>query len=568
MLSVHRPSHQACCFTAAEVWRRLDAQTRIRHRRASQLPIVPAKQTIDFPPSPHLLVTTRVLGAHQAGHSSSSFPFPFFFLDPLEGHPSSIQARHENKNFPLNSLLTTPAKPESYSTTTAKMAPSDELKSHATSSQDFYALLDISPAAGEAEIRRAYRRTALKYHPDKIANPTPADLEKFHLLQIAYDVLSDPAVRQLYDNAREARERKRRETELMDAAKRKMREDLEARERAGAAAEAAAAAKGRGGVKRPWMATGMAAGDADAEEKLEREIQRIAEDTRRRRREAEEKLRREAEEEERQRQREQEEAQRAADRSSQRVDRSKEAGGTNVPELERAVKVRWVREGLGLGLDKDRLATLFAPFGKVENAFTLKDKRQRVGETREKKTVATGVVVFASIVGAHAAVLDFEKKKRRTAEAEWAVIDSVFWASGNEPDLGTDNPSPSPTPPTPAEPQPQATTPSSSTPASSSGSNPRFNFPGLSNTTKKQPGKAPSFASFSSAAAAANAPQSAPSPSGTTRLGTPSLEEVTLMRLKNAQREKERRALEEQIRREDEAADAAEAAAAQAAKAG
>lgn len=520
---------------------------------SSRQPSEREQPTVQTPTISRLHVTTRVLGGLQAGYSSSSFLFSLYPLSSRsEGHPS-IQAWHETR---ISALQL------SYSTTTTKMAPSDDLKSHATSSQDFYALLDISPAAGEAEIRRAYRRTALKYHPDKIANPTPADLEKFHLLQIAYDVLSDPTVRQLYDNAREARERKRRETEMMDAAKRKMKEDLEARERAGAAAEAAAMGRG---VKRPWMATGMAAaGDADAEEKLEREIQRIAEDTRRRRREAEEKLRREAEEEERQLQREQEEAQRAADRSSQRVDRSKEAGGTNVPELERAVKVRWVREGLGLDLDKDRLATLFAPFGKVENTFTLKDKRQRVGEKREKKMVATGVVVFASIVGAHAAVLDFEKK-RRTGEGEWAVIDSVFWASGNEPDLGTNNPSPSPTP-TPAEPQPQATTPS--TPASS-GSKPSFNFPGLNNTDgTKKPGKVPSFASFSSAAAAANTPKSSPSsPSGTTGLSTPSLEEVTLMRLKNAQREKERKALEEQIRKEDEAAEAAEAAA-QAAKAG
>jgi len=449
------------------------------------------------------------------------------------------------------------------------MAPSDELKAHATSSHDFYALLDIPPTAGDAEIRRAYRRTALKYHPDKIANPTPADLEKFHLLQVAYDVLSDPAVRQLYDNAREARERKRREAEMMDAAKRKMREELEARERAGAAAEAAAR-----GVKRPWMAaTAGMAGDPDAEEKLEREIQRIAEDTRRRRREVEERLRREAEEEERQLQREQEEAQRAADRSSQRVDRSKEpTGGTNVPELERAVKVRWVREGPGLELDKDRLATLFAPFGKVESTFMLKDKRQRVGDRREKKTVATGVVVFASIVGAHAAVLDSEKK-RKAGEGEWAVIDSVFWASGSEPHLGMNNPpstafpSPAPTP-TPAQAEATPSTPASN--ATPSGK-PSFNFPGLNTSTPdgtKKPGKIPSFASFSSAAAAANTPKS--SPSSSTGLSTPSLEELTLMRLKNAQREKERRALEEQLRKEDEAADAAAAAAAaaQAAKAG
>ncbi|KAL1966824.1 hypothetical protein VTN77DRAFT_3789 [Rasamsonia byssochlamydoides] len=424
------------------------------------------------------------------------------------------------------------------------MAPTDELKAHAASSQDFYALLGISPAAADNEIRRAYRRTALKYHPDKIANPTPADIEKFHLLQIAYDVLSDPSVRQLYDNAREARERKRREAEMMDAAKRKMKEELEARERAGDAAQR--------GIKRPWMATGMATGDQDAEERLEREIQRIAEDTRRRRREVEERLMREAEEEERRLQQEQE----AQDRSNQRVDRSKE-GGTNVPELERAVKVRWVREGRGLELDKDSLIPLFSPFGKIENAFMLKDKRQRIGEKREKKTVATGVVVFTSIVGAHAAVLDSEKK-RKAGEGDWAIIDSVYWASGNEPDLGmhdAHSPSPAPSPQTtPAD------TPSLN-------SKPSFDFSTLKDnnyrgTPSKNTGRGPpSFASFSPAAAA-NKGASSPSTSGEKPvLTTPSLEEITLMRLKSAQREKERRALEEQLRKEDEAADAAAAAA-------
>jgi DnaJ family protein C protein 17 len=429
------------------------------------------------------------------------------------------------------------------------MAPADDLKAHAASSQDFYALLDISPAAAENEIRRAYRRTALKYHPDKISNPTPADIDKFHLLQIAYDVLSDPAVRQLYDNAREARERKRREAEMMGAAKRKMRDELEARERAGDAAQR--------GIKRSWMATGMATADFDAEEKLEREIQRIAEDGRRRRQEAEERLRREAEEEERQLQQEQG----AQDRSNQRVDRSKE-GGTNVPELERAVKVRWVREGRGLEFDKDRLVPLFSPFGKVENAFMLKDKRQRIGDKREKKTVATGVVVFTSIVAAHAAVLDSERK-RKAGEGDWAIIDSVFWASGNEPDLGlhdTQSPSPSPSSPQPAS----TSAPKSSTPGLNG--KPSFDFSGLKDskysqsTPSKTTGRGPPFFASFSPAAAANKRSSSPSTSEKPVLTTPSLEEVTLMRLKSAQREKERKALEEQLRKEDEAADAAAAA--------
>ncbi|KAE8148964.1 hypothetical protein BDV25DRAFT_157229 [Aspergillus avenaceus] len=427
------------------------------------------------------------------------------------------------------------------------MASNDDLKAHAASNQDFYALLGISPATAESEIRRAYRKTALKYHPDKIANPTPADIDKFHTLQIAYDVLSDPSIRQLYDNAREARLRKQRERDMMDAAKRKMREDLEARERAGAAEMGA----GPRGVKRTW---GSGTADDDAEEKLQREIDRIAEDGQRRRREVEERLKREAEEEEKLMQQEEEDARRAADRSSQKVDRSQE-GGANVPELERAVKVRWVREGRGLDLDKDRLSSLFTPFGKIESVVVLKDKRQRLGDKREKKTVATGVIIFASIVGAHAAVLDSEKRIRQSsgqADNDWSAIDSVFWASGNQPDIGAgaDNHTAS-----------SAENGAASEPAKPAAPpKPSFNFPGVKlDGAGKKPGKAPSFGSFASAAAAAGSSKSAPNTS-TNGTSTPSMEEVTLMRLKTAQREKERKALEEQLRQEDEAADAAEAA--------
>ncbi|KAJ5312538.1 hypothetical protein PENANT_c007G08264 [Penicillium antarcticum] len=435
----------------------------------------------------------------------------------------------------------------------------DDLKAHAASNQDFYALLDVPAAANESEIRRAYRRTALKYHPDKIVNPTPADIDKFHFLQIAYDVLSDPTVRQLYDNAREARQRKQRERDMMGAAKRKMREDLEARERAGAAEMGGAGAGAKQGVKRSWMA----GGDDDAEEKLQREIERIAEDGRRRRREAEDKIKKELDDEEKKVKEEEEEARRAADRSSQRVDRSKEGGGAEVPELERAVKVRWVREGRGLEVDIGRLAGLFAPFGKIENTFMLKDKRQRIGEKKEKKTVATGVVVFTSIVSAHAAVLDSEKKLRQQPgrDGEWALVESVFWASGSQPDLGMGSNGHAATANAPSKPEASEAAPTPSMPSthSSNGSTkPSFNFPGLNSAPPS--GKAPSFGSFASASAAGAPKASSFNPSGVFS-STPNMEEVTLMRLKNAQREKERKALEEQLAREDEVADAKEAAA-------
>ena len=78
----------------------------------------------------------------------------------------------------------------------------DDIRSQAlNSSHDFYSLLELNDGAVDSEIRRAYRKTALKYHPDKVGPGDAQALQRFYLLQIAYDVLSDPATRELYDNA-------------------------------------------------------------------------------------------------------------------------------------------------------------------------------------------------------------------------------------------------------------------------------------------------------------------------------------------------------------------------------
>lgn len=53
---------------------------------------------------------------------------------------------------------------------------------------DWYQILDIERGADEVTIRRAYRRQALLYHPDK--NPSPAAREKFQLIQRALEVLT------------------------------------------------------------------------------------------------------------------------------------------------------------------------------------------------------------------------------------------------------------------------------------------------------------------------------------------------------------------------------------------
>jgi molecular chaperone DnaJ len=68
----------------------------------------------------------------------------------------------------------------------------------ATSTQDYYATLGVSRSAGQDEIRKAYRRLARKHHPDLNPGDKAAE-ERFKRVQEAYDVLSDPKKRQMYD---------------------------------------------------------------------------------------------------------------------------------------------------------------------------------------------------------------------------------------------------------------------------------------------------------------------------------------------------------------------------------
>lgn len=63
--------------------------------------------------------------------------------------------------------------------------------------KDYYKTLGIPKGSTDEDIKKAYRKLALKFHPDK--NKSPGAEEKFKEVAEAYEVLSDKKKRELYD---------------------------------------------------------------------------------------------------------------------------------------------------------------------------------------------------------------------------------------------------------------------------------------------------------------------------------------------------------------------------------
>ncbi|KAK0947088.1 hypothetical protein LTR29_001371 [Friedmanniomyces endolithicus] len=368
--------------------------------------------------------------------------------------------------------------------------PADDLKLHALNpTTDFYALLSLQPTASESEIRRAYRKTALKYHPDKVGANNVAAREKFELLQVVNDVLSDAALRELYDNARRAEEAKREREAAFDGRRKWMREDLEKRE-------------GAAGGKRKR--------EEEVEQGFEREVRRLAEDGRRRRMEREEMVRREAENE-------------VVGERSKFTTPVKDGGGGDVREgegptdLDRSITLRFPASAASQ-LDRDALIRLWERFGPIQDCVLREKKLKKDGE-KHRSPYLTAILVYKSIVGAHAAVCDIPKLQQTDAET-WSIFEAVGWAAGKEPECL----------PNPAPPAPQARD-------VGTGVGDRKT---TASTPQQASGKAPSFASL----------KTTPAMGPTNGTSTPSPDDIMMIRLKNA----DKRRLEEKMKTKENAA--------------
>ncbi|TGZ38065.1 dnaJ homolog subfamily C member 17 [Temnothorax curvispinosus] len=96
---------------------------------------------------------------------------------------------------------------------------------------DLYGLLGVEPTASMPEIKKAYRKKALTCHPDK--NPdNPRAAELFQELSKVLEILTDPKARAAYDQAIAARKQAKERVRQFDAKRKKLKEDLEAREEA------------------------------------------------------------------------------------------------------------------------------------------------------------------------------------------------------------------------------------------------------------------------------------------------------------------------------------------------
>lgn len=249
----------------------------------------------------------------------------------------------------------------------------------------------------------------------------------------------------------------------------------------------------------------------DNQERLERELRRLAEDGKRRRKEREEALKVDI-----------------ATTETAGLQGGEPPLQEDVSEVNRTIKVRY-RPAESFG--HDQVLQRLSAFGNIETS-------QILTSTSKNKKKRVCMVVYDSIVGAFSAVEDFK-------EQQWPGFESVTWALNKEPDIISSYAS--------------GVSEAGSTPSIPARNGPRISGADFLNMSSKPSTpaaaahadglkKMPSFSSF------ASTPKGSPFGKGL-GVNSPSLEEMTMIRLKNA----EKKRLADEIQRQDDEAAAAAA---------
>jgi len=136
--------------------------------------------------------------ASSAGSTSSASAStdPTSFTSATETHPSASGAKHRNAPSAAKSTSQTSTK-EKREYTAENLAVVKRVR--ACKVTEYYEILAVKRDCDEAEVKKAYRKLALALHPDK--NGAPNADEAFKMVSKAFQVLSDPQKRAIYDRS-------------------------------------------------------------------------------------------------------------------------------------------------------------------------------------------------------------------------------------------------------------------------------------------------------------------------------------------------------------------------------
>ncbi|KAK3814460.1 MAG: hypothetical protein J3Q66DRAFT_37924 [Benniella sp.] len=237
--------------------------------------------------------------------------------------------------------------------------------------KDWYTVLGVERTATTKEITKAYRKKALKYHPDK--NPSPSAEKIFEDVSKAYEVLGDPVTRAAFDNKVNIKVQAIERTERYDSARKKMKEDLERRESE---------------FKQQQQA------EKEAALKMQYEAERLKQETIKKEAEREAELMRQAEQ--------MSEAAQAARKAA--IDKE-------IRSLDTTLRIKW--KGKKHVFETDELSNIFKSYGEIDSCLSKKQ--------------GSAVITFRSIKGAYAAMKAFERRDKGLE------VFTISWATGEEP---------------------------------------------------------------------------------------------------------------------------------------